>query len=268
AGMGNEERDRVQAAFLAGQREVIVATTAFGMGIDKADVRTIIHAALPGSLEGYYQEIGRAGRDGGPARAILFHAFVDRKTHEFFLERDYPDPSALAAIYTRLPKTPTARASLNKKRSRAAREAFEKGLEKLIIHGGAVETGDGEITKGAATWKTGYAAQREHKQTQLQIMARFAGSHGCRMVELVRHFGDQEDRGEPCGLCDACAPDGCVAQEFRLPSASEQVHAARILAALAQADGQATGRLHRETFPGDDVDRRSFEHLLGGLVAA
>ncbi|WAS96338.1 DNA topoisomerase 3 [Nannocystis punicea] len=268
AGMGNEDRDRVQAAFLAGQREVIVATTAFGMGIDKADVRTIIHAALPGSLEGYYQEIGRAGRDGKAARAVLFHAYVDRKTHEFFHERDYPEPPELERIYARLPKTPADRASLNKKRSRAGREAFERALEKLLIHGGALESGDGQIAKGAATWKAGYAAQREHKQAQLQDMARFAESHGCRMVRLVRHFGDQEDGGEPCGICDACAPDRCIAQEFRAPSASEQVHASRLLAALTKADGQATGRLHRELFPDGDVDRRSFEHLLGGLVAA
>ncbi|MCY1070678.1 DNA topoisomerase 3 [Nannocystis sp. RBIL2] len=268
AGMSNDDRDRVQAAFLAGEREVIVATTAFGMGIDKADVRTILHAALPGSLEGYYQEIGRAGRDGAPARAVLFHAYVDRKTHEFFHERDYPDPLELEKIFKKLPKTPTDRAALNKKRSRAGREAFERALEKLVIHGGALETGEGELARGASTWQAGYAAQREHKQAQLLGMARFAEGHGCRMVRLVRHFGDQEDSGEPCGICDACAPARCIAQEYRAPSASEQRHVSRLLAALAQADGQATGRLHRETFPDGDVDRRSFEHLLGGLVAA
>ncbi|MDC0720516.1 DNA topoisomerase 3 [Nannocystis bainbridge] len=267
AGMGNEDRDRVQSAFLAGQREIIVATTAFGMGIDKADVRTIVHAALPGSLEGYYQEIGRAGRDGGPARAVLFHAYVDRKTHEFFHERDYPEPRAIEAIFTKLPRTPTARAAVNKRRSRAGREAFERALEKLLIHGGAIEAND-EISKGAPTWKAGYAAQREHKQLQLEGMARFAEGHGCRMVRLIRHFGDQEDRGEACGICDACAPDRCIAQEYRAPSPSEQVHVARLLAALSQGDSQATGRLHRETFPDDEIDRRSFEHLLGGLVAA
>ncbi|MFZ6181339.1 DNA topoisomerase 3 [Nannocystis pusilla] len=267
AGMSNDDRDRVQAAFLAGEREVIVATTAFGMGIDKADVRTILHAALPGSLEGYYQEIGRAGRDGAPARAVLFHAYVDRKTHEFFHERDYPDPLELEKIFKKLPKTPTDRAALNKKRSRAGREAFERALEKLVIHGGAIETGE-ELARGASTWQAGYAAQREHKQAQLLGMARFAEGHGCRMVRLVRHFGDQEDSGEPCGICDACAPARCIAQEYRAPSASEQRHVSRLLAALAQADGQATGRLHRETFPDGDVDRRSFEHLLGGLVAA
>ncbi|MEZ4454412.1 MAG: RecQ family ATP-dependent DNA helicase, partial [Nannocystaceae bacterium] len=268
AGMGNGERDQVQADFLAGERDIIVATTAFGMGIDKADVRTVIHAALPGSVEGYYQEIGRAGRDGAPSRAILLHAYVDRKTHEFFLERDYPEPAALATIQSRLPRTPTDRAALNKRRSRAGREAFERALDKLILHGGASLRDDGAIARSDGAWREGYAAQREHKALQVETMARFTGGAGCRMVRLVRHFGDQEDPGDPCGLCDRCAPARCVAAEFRAPSAAEELHVARLLAALAAADGQATGRLHRETFPAGDVDRRSFEHLLGGLVAA
>ncbi|MCA9636321.1 MAG: RecQ family ATP-dependent DNA helicase, partial [Myxococcales bacterium] len=268
AGMSNDERERAQTAFLAGQREVIVATIAFGMGIDKADVRTVIHAALPGSLEGYYQEIGRAGRDGAPSIAVLLHAYVDRKTHAFFLERDYPEASTLASIHARLPRTPTERAAINKRRSRAGREAFERALEKLIVHGGAVEAVDGAISRGAATWSVGYAAQRAHKEAQLELMARFTRASGCRMVHLIRHFGDQEDPGTPCGRCDRCAPQRCVTQEFRAPSATEERHVARILAALAGADGQATGRLHRETFPGDEIDRRTFEHLLGGLVTA
>ena len=266
AGMGSAERDAVQAEFLGGRREVIVATTAFGMGIDKADVRTILHAALPGSLEGYYQEIGRAGRDGKPSAAILMHAYVDRKTHEFFHAQDYPDPAELAAIHRKLPTTPAPRASLNKRRGRAARFKFENALEKLIVHGGAIESGE-TIARGPANWQAGYAAQRAHKLDQLQSMAQFAGSRDCRMVHLIRHFGDVEDSGAPCGLCDACAPQRGIAADYKAPSHGERTHKARLLAALTRSDAQATGRLHLETF-GDELDRRSFEHILGGLVAA
>ena len=74
AGLESETRERVQTAFQAGKIEVVVATIAFGMGIDKADIRTVIHAGLPGTLEGYYQEIGRAGRDGKPSRTILMYS--------------------------------------------------------------------------------------------------------------------------------------------------------------------------------------------------
>ena len=102
SGMRAAARDDVQERFLSGKLEVIVATIAFGMGIDKADVRTVVHFAIPGSVEGYYQEIGRAGRDGAPSRAVLFYGWADRRTHEFFLGRDYPAPSTLARVHAAL----------------------------------------------------------------------------------------------------------------------------------------------------------------------
>lgn len=107
-----------------------------------------------------------------------------------------------------------------------------------------------------------------HKLAQLQVMARFAESHGCRMVHMIRHFGDREDTGQPCGICDVCAPERCIARRLREPTQVERASITRILSALADGGAQATGRLHREAFADGTLDRRSFEHLLGGLVRA
>jgi DNA topoisomerase III len=112
-----------------------------------------------------------------------------------------------------------------------------------------------------------YSAQREHKQSQLEHMARYGESHGCRMKHLVAHFGDVQDTGAPCGLCDVCAPESCATLRFGEPTATEAQALARILEALHERDAQATGRLHRELF-GESLPRRDFERLLGGLVRA
>src|SRR5690606_35734397 len=108
AGLAASVRQRVQDDFLGGKLEVVVATVAFGMGVDKADVRTVVHLALPATLEGYYQEVGRAGRDGAPSRAVLLHSFVDRRVHESFLKRDYPEPATVARVYRALGDVPQA----------------------------------------------------------------------------------------------------------------------------------------------------------------
>jgi DNA topoisomerase-3 len=267
AGMTTVERDRVQAAFLAGRLEVIVATIAFGMGVDKPNIRTVIHTGMPGSVEGYYQEIGRAGRDGGPSRAILLYSFADRRNHEFFHGRDYPELGELERIYRALTAEVQADGQI-RKRLEMDEELFERALEKLWIHGGALVDPDGNVGVGAAGWQRPYLAQREHKLEQLDLMIQYAESHGCRMLHLVRHFGDQEDSGAPCGICDVCAPAHCAVRRFRPLNALERDLLGRVLTALRERNGQTTGQLYRETCPEELSDRKSFERLLGGIARA
>ncbi|MCE9601525.1 MAG: ATP-dependent DNA helicase [Gemmatimonadetes bacterium] len=99
AGLDDAHRAEVQEAFMQERARVIVATNAFGMGIDKANVRLVVHHAMPGTLEAYYQEAGRAGRDRLPATAILLHSFPDRFMHEFFINGALPEPDVVTAVY-------------------------------------------------------------------------------------------------------------------------------------------------------------------------
>lgn len=265
AGMPASRRDRVQSAFLEGELDVIVATIAFGMGIDKSDVRTVAHTAMPASVEGYYQEVGRAGRDGLPSRAVLLHSFADRRTLEFLLDKNYPPPADLGRVFGGLGATPRTRDSLLATVG-GDPEQLDEWLDKLRIHGGAVVTREGFV-RGRPDWIHGYTAQREHRLTQIAEMTRFADTHTCRMVQLVRHFGDLEDRGYACGMCDVCAPTECRALQFREPRADEREAMERILDALRQRNRATSGQLHKHLFEGR-IERKVHEQLVGALVRA
>lgn len=209
AGMSRAERERVHGAFSDGSAEVVAATSAFGMGIDKADVRFVLHAAPPDSLDSYYQEIGRGGRDGEPALAALFHRQEDFGVHRFRTGGS-ADVDMLSAVASRVrrAKQPVPPERL--------RERLDVGASRLtsavnlLEQAGAVETTD----DGDLVWREGTVkpaveeaariaeARRRVDRSRVEMMRGYAETSGCRRRFLLGYFG--EELPELCGACDTC----------------------------------------------------------------
>ena len=265
AGLNSDTRERIQRRFLSGQLEVVVATIAFGMGIDKADVRTVIHIGMPASLEAFYQEIGRAGRDGRLSRTILMHSYADRRTHDFFHQRDYPETAILDRIYRSLGSAPR-RAEELRHGLRIDEETFSTALDKLAAYEGAVIDFEGCVTAGGGDWRSSYLMQSERRRTQIEKMMRFAEGRRCRMSALVAHFGDLYDADRRCNVCDFCAPESAIAQAFRPLAAEERQTVFAIAKALHSVTGISTGKLYKQLLSRGDVDRDEFEAILVAMA--
>jgi ATP-dependent DNA helicase RecQ len=213
AGMKGPEREQAQREFMAGTHEVIVATNAFGMGVDKPDVRFVYHAGMSDSLDSYYQEIGRGGRDGGPADAVLFHSPADlgrrksllgvarlktdevERIAEALTDRTGPVDAEEIAEETELPPGRVERV-LNR--------LEDVGAVELLAGGEAIAAGNGDIDPGEVA-EDAVREQEDHRTyrlTRLTLMNDYAETRGCRRAHLLNYFGEPLDR--PCGHCDNC----------------------------------------------------------------
>ena len=266
AGMEADDRARVQEAFAAGRLDVVVATVAFGMGIDKANIRTVIHTSMPGSIEAYYQEIGRAGRDGEASRALLLFSWADRHLLEMFLEKSYPSVELLHRMLGFLPRRGEAREAWAE-RMRMDPAVVETGINKLWVHGAVRIDAHDQVTHGRSDWERDYLAIRGHREAQIESMFDYTRPGACRMVRLIRHFGDRDD-DRTCGLCDTCQPSACVAARYRGPTGNEAKQMARILLEIDGWRGFASGALYRRLFEGSKVERNEFERWVDALAKA
>ena len=217
--MPARDRERVQHDFMHDRYRVMIATKAFGLGIDKPDIRFVYHFEFPESLETYYQEAGRAGRDGKPSEAVLLFRLEDRRIQAFFTHGRYPTEENLRAVADALAGGDALTAKQIVERSGVTQRKVEvilyllRELKQLRRRRGGLALADPRQWTDAevAHALQMYADRASADRDRLQEMMHYAESVACRKQTIRAYFG--EDEGEPCGNCDNCRNHAAVQRE-------------------------------------------------------
>lgn len=217
-GMSSEERNRVQEQFLKDEVGVMVATNAFGMGVDKPNVRKVIHVEMPGSVEGYYQEAGRGGRDGEEASCTLLYSPHDRRLHEFLIDASLPPTESMRSFWELVVAWPEDYFDLDDDSLMTAKPKIKKNMiescyrtlqacgtiemHKMINEDGVEVTVAAIVDRSAEPDYEHISRRRLVAFRQLDAMERFCNTSRCRRHFLLNYFGEKADK--ECGKCDLC----------------------------------------------------------------
>jgi ATP-dependent DNA helicase RecQ len=254
-GLPDAQRRTAQESFMAERKPVIVATNAFGMGIDRPDLRFVLHHDIPGSLESYYQEAGRAGRDGEVSECTLLFNFADVRTQEFFLEGANPSPTVIRGVYSLLClhakdgvctlTTDTIASRLPQRVNGMAVETALLLLDRagMIAYESASDLSGSEhrilkLDLKASELPIDFSALEEKRQRDRRRLARmiqYADARGCRHRFILDYFGDVSANA-PCSACDNCRIQDRPAT--RPPDAEETILIQKALSGVARMNGR------------------------------
>ncbi|MEO8841472.1 MAG: ATP-dependent DNA helicase RecQ [Kofleriaceae bacterium] len=283
AGLENGIREKAQDVFMSGQLDVIVATNAFGMGVDKSDIRLVVHADIPRSPEAYYQEAGRGGRDGKPTRCVLLFNHGDIRLQEFLIDASFPSAELLRGMWKLLAQRPELgklmhdddelEAKLKPHLPGSPSNAAVGASMRILERHGMLGRDDSRIAAlrpqpGAFPVLDVASLQRraDIERKKLRAMVDYAYNPRCRRQLILEYFGDEDwaNRDRKCGACDTC--DAIAHGRTNGMSESEQTAARTLLLLIGALHGRFGRKKVAQLANGTEDDARFAELPERGCI--